>query len=293
MAAGIAGEGGPSWAGDRPRRPAARMCGVKRWVAIGLSAAVVALAVAVVLLKRRPTPGTFKEASIAAEKAREAGNHREAERLFLVTFEKADEVGNPIATATAAVNVADLAGARGDHALVKYVYDHVFRVYPDQLHPAGGQFARASNNLAVAEHYLGNDERARSLLETAAMIGAPQGTHRPTLHGGNHGVHMLILRNLARINQAIGWDARAEAAYQDLRAEVRRMQDNPRPISEAVAQTLQTYAAVFRTIGRGPEAEELETIARTYDPQLAMSWGPAFDGCEMSGPIRRCYEEIR
>jgi tetratricopeptide (TPR) repeat protein len=255
----------------------------RRGVPLALGFCVLALGAAAACR----SPRTYQEALKAGHEALAKGDRRRAERYYSIAFEKADAVGNGGNALLAADFIADLALARGDLGRLETVYDHMLGVYPDDVRAYGPRF-HIENNLAVAEARLGHYVRARDLLRATAANweGHPYSPALP------FGLHMLLLRNLARVHTAAGWDAEAEASCLAFRWRVNAIL-RQEPVCPALAEALLAYAKLLRAGGRAAEAAELEALAGGSDPRTHWMCMP-FDRCERREMMAKeyCYLEL-
>jgi tetratricopeptide (TPR) repeat protein len=234
-----------------------------------------------------PWPRNYRDAIAAGRDELRKGNDRRAERAYVRAFRFADAVGNPSQAVWAAQAAADLAGERGDFAAVERTYDQLSAAYGGEADYRGAHpYFRIGNNLAVAKFKLGKLAEARALFEKGLEIWETM-PHSPAYPLG---VHMLLLRNIARI-EAEGWGPSGDRHYQELL----EIADRGRGRLEAsVLETLRRYAECLKMVGRSEE------VAAIHARVTAGRLGDTVDFFEKCRPLgltsdagpRACYLEI-
>jgi tetratricopeptide (TPR) repeat protein len=250
----------------------------------------------VVALLTGSGPRTYDDAMRAAVQAHAQANLKAAERYYAIAFEKADSVGNGTRAIVAGDAVADLAVTRGDLAKAQAFYEHLIATYPGHARSMPLRF-KVENNLAVVHYRQGRYREAQRLLEEASA------TWRKSSYSPFYPleVHLLLLRHLAKVYQAKGWDVGADETTQWVIQIVRWLEESRSALRPPTGEVLLEYAALLRAADYPDEAVELEAwghavIAR-YEQTIAKYGQSGFRKCE---PVSRygrqlpdtCYLEI-
>jgi len=196
---------------------------------------------------------TWESAMAAGQQAVEQGNYAEAERMFKLAVQKAEEFGRE--DRRVAVSLSQLAqvyAGQGKHVEAEPVYLQALKIYQAVHGENHLDVAATLNNLGVLHRMYGQYAEAEPLLTRALAI-------KETLLGPDHPDVALSAVNLGQLWVAQGQPQKAEPLYRRALAIRQKSLGASHP---EVAKTLEDLANVLRKLGRNNEAVALDLQAR-------------------------------
>lgn len=241
---------------------------------------IVALAAALALAACAPKPKDYLEAVSWGIEAQNKGDFKTAYANYRAAFEIADKVGNGSRAVHAADLAADAAAALGKTDDAVRLLEAALRSYGQETDAYIGRF-RMPNNLAVYQALRKNNPEAKRLLEEALKPYADKGA----LSRGQYTPFATMSRNLARVLAADGWNADAEAWYDDLTQKIidhTTLNRGSPYFWVGSGAALRALAALAKTGPRASEAASLEQRAAELEAAEAPFAGRI-------GDAQRCY----
>ncbi len=190
----------------------------------------------------------------AADAAYLRGDHAGAEKLLLAAVARAEGFGSrDPRLARSLNNLAELNRVQRRYADAEATHRRALAIIEKTLGPESSEVATSLNNLALLYHLQGRHGEAGPLYQRALAI-------REKAFGPEHPAVAQSLNNMAaHARDQLRYDE-AERLYQRSLAIVAKALGPEHP---QVATSLENYAATLRAIGRGAEATEMESQART------------------------------
>jgi tetratricopeptide (TPR) repeat protein len=196
---------------------------------------------------------TWESVMAAGQQAVQQGNYAEAERIFQVAVQKAEEFGRE--DRRVAVSLSQLAqvyAGQGKHVEAEPIYLQALKIYQAVYGENHADVAATLNNLGVLHRMYGQYAEAEPLLSRALAI-------KEKLLGPDHPDVALSVANLGQLWVAQGQPEKAEPYYR--RALMIRQKALGASHPE-VAKSLEDLANVLRKLGRNKEAVALDLQAR-------------------------------
>jgi tetratricopeptide (TPR) repeat protein len=196
---------------------------------------------------------TWESAIASGQQAVQEGNYAEAERIFKVAVQRAEEFGRE--DRRVAVSLSQLAqvyAGQGKHVEAEPVYLQALKIYQAVHGENHVDVAATLNNLGVLHRMYGQYAEAEPLLTRALAI-------KENLLGPDHPDVALSAANLGQLWVAQGQPEKAEPLYRRALAIRQRAFGASHP---EVAKTLEDLANVLRKLGRNHEAVALDLQAR-------------------------------
>src|SRR5262245_4786066 len=201
---------------------------------------------------------TWESAMASGQHAVEQGNYAEAERMFKLAVQKAEEFGRE--DRRVAVSLSQLAqvyAGQGKHVEAEPVYLQALKIYEAVHGENHADVAATLNNLGVLHRMYGQYAQAEPLLLRSLAI-------KEKLLGPDHPEVALSISNLAQLRVAQGQPDKAEPLYRRALAIREKSLGASHP---EVGKTLDALANVLRKLNRPDEATLLEGRARAVRAQ--------------------------
>ena len=196
---------------------------------------------------------TWESAMASGQQAVQEGNYAEAERIFKVAVQRAEEFGREDRrVAVSLTQLAQVYAGQGKHVEAEPLYLQALKIYQAVHGENHADVAATLNNLGVLHRMYGQYAEAEPLLTRALAI-------KEKLFGPDHPDVALSAVNLGQLWVAQGQPEKAEPFYRRALAIRQKALGASHP---EVAKTLEDLANVLRKLGRNNEAVALDLQAR-------------------------------